>query len=105
MRYLKTATAAALAAAAIANAPAAQASPETDFLTTLNSYGFVIYDANQAIDNGWLICNALDKANGTVVAEAFYRVTTMDVPDRQTAALWVVAAGTTLCPWHNHTGV
>lgn len=102
MRHIKSTTAALFTAIAVANAPAAQASPETDFLDGLNDHGIYVYDASTAVDTGWAICGALNNNNGAVVAEAFYRITGMDVPDRATAAVWVVEAVAHLCPWQYH---
>lgn len=99
MRHIKSLTAATLTAIALTNAPAAQASPETDFLDGLTSHGLTVYDTNQTLANGWMLCDALNTANGAVVAEAWYRSTNMDVPDRYTAGIWVMEAAEHLCPW------
>jgi hypothetical protein len=99
MRHLTVSIATALTAIAVANAPAAQASPETDFLDGLTAHGIVVYDVNQTLANGWMLCDALNTANGAVVAEAWYRSTNWDVPDRYTAGIWVMEAAEHLCPW------
>lgn len=96
-------TATAAAATMLLNSPAAQASPETDFLTALNNAGIMVYDANRAVQYGHQICEAFSVANGQDIADYIYAHTSWsDVPDRATAAVWVVAAGTNLCPWHFH---
>jgi hypothetical protein len=104
MRHIKSITAALLTATALTNTPVAQATPETDFLDGLTSHGIIVYDTNQTLANGWMLCDALDTANGAVVAEAWYRATSMDVPDRYTAGIWVMEAANHLCPWQlNYT--
>jgi hypothetical protein len=100
MRHLKTITAAVFTAIAVTNIPVAQASPETDFLDGLNAHGILVYDAGTAVNTGWTLCGAMNNANGAQVAEAFYQVTGWDVPDRNTAAIWVIEAANHLCPWH-----
>lgn len=78
-------------------------SSETAFLDTLTDSGVQVYDASQAVETGWAICEAFETVNGADVARYIYANTTYaDVPDLATAQVWVVAAGMTLCPWHNH---
>jgi hypothetical protein len=92
-----------LAGTGVGWATDAHASPETDYLTALNSVGIVIYDTQAALNTGYAICGAFNTTRGDVVAENLYRNTSFaDIPTRDAAAAWVVVAGTTLCPWHYH---
>jgi hypothetical protein len=100
-RIITTLTAAAVAG--LLTAAPANASPETDFLAALNSAGISVYDTTAALRYGHAICRAFTVANGVDVADYIYENTSWsDVPTREVAAVWVIAAGTTLCPWHYH---
>mgnify|MGYP003504813179 FL=1 len=90
-----------IAAAGLVTAGEAHASPETNYLSSLNNLGIVIYDTQAALNTGYAICEAFNTTRGDVVAENLYRVTPFaEIPTREVAAAWVVVAGATLCPWH-----
>jgi hypothetical protein len=100
-RLLVTGAAGALIAAGLVTAGEAHASPETNYLSSLNNMGIVIYDTQAALNTGYAICEAFNTTRGDVVAENLYRVTPFaEIPTREVAAAWVVVAGATLCPWH-----
>lgn len=106
MRRLLAATAAAvvLAGTGIGWAATADADSVT-FLQSLNNNGIHIYDAQAAVANGWAICDQLNTANGVDVIDwVFVNTSWSDVPNRETAAVWVLSAVEELCPWHDHRG-
>lgn len=86
-----------------AGAGVARATPESDFFDTLMDGGITIYDAGTAVARGYQVCEALNHANGEAVAWAIYRAANYtEVPTIGVARLWVIAAATSLCPWHFH---
>lgn len=89
-----------IAAAGLVTAGEAHASPETNYLSSLNNLGIVIYDTQAALNTGYAICEAFNTTRGDVVAENLWLRT--DVDDLVTAQAWVVIAGSTLCPWMFH---
>lgn len=92
-----------LAASGLLWAGDANATPETDYLTDLTDAGLIVYDTTAALSTGYAVCQAFNTTTGDIVAENLYRNTTWaDVPNKQTAAAIVVAAGMNLCPWHFH---
>jgi Protein of unknown function (DUF732) len=72
------------------------------FIQALNNHGIIVYDASIAVGWGHAICLALNQATGDVVAANFYRITNGDVPDINTAAVWVVVSVEQLCPYQDH---
>lgn len=85
-------------------APDARATPLT-FVQALNDAGIVVYDATSAISSGYRICDALNHGNGEQVAQQVFTHTTWaDVPDLNTARVWVVTSVEQLCPWQDHRG-
>ena len=88
-----------LAGTGIGWAAQADATP-TSFLNTLTSNGIVIYDTAAALNTGYAICEVFNTHNGEDVAWALMELSPQDVPTYEVAAVWVVAAGANLCPWH-----
>lgn len=82
----------------------AKATPESDFFDALMAGGITIFDAGVAVDRGYGICAAFDEgANGEAVAQRIFKVADYaEVPTIDVARVWVIAAGTALCPWHYH---
>ncbi|MGA5467148.1 DUF732 domain-containing protein [Mycobacterium sp. NPDC050041] len=92
-----------LAAVGTAWAADAHASPETNYLDSLNAAGLTIYDTSAALAMGHQICAAFNTTTGDVVAQNLFANTTWaDVPNLETANTIVVLAGLNLCPWHFH---
>lgn len=91
------------AATGIAWAAEADASPETNYLDSLNAAGLTIYDTSAALSTGHQICAAFNTTTGDVVARNLFANTSWaDVPTLATAEAIVVLAGLSLCPWHFH---
>lgn len=81
----------------------AHADPEADFLKLLTDSGITVYSADMALFTGQSICTALETTNGAIVAENLYKISMRsEVPTRDTADVWVMVAGATLCPWQFH---
>lgn len=68
------------------------------FIQTLNDRGVYVYDARLAVTNGYLICDALRTVSPAQVALNVYNNTSYsDVPNLDTAIVWVVTARQQLC--------
>ena len=90
---------AAIAIGSLTGAGTASADSGTRFLDQLNDYGIHVYDSSQAIATGHRLCNEMYYASGYAVANRLYRTTSWsDVPNRETARLWVGAAADNFCP-------
>lgn len=72
------------------------------YLQSLNDHGITVTDTTDALTMGYVVCAALDQANGRDVAAALYRNT--DIATPAMAATVVVIAVEQLCPQHDHRG-
>ena len=88
-----------LAGTGLGWAAQADATPAS-FLDALTDNGIDVYDASAALNTGYAICETFNTYNGEQVAQALMQLAPQDVPSYEVAAVWVVAAGANLCPWH-----
>lgn len=88
--------------ASLLASPPADASP-LSYLQALNSAGYVVTDTTAALAMGYVVCEALNRQTGDVVATNLYLRT--DIPTPHMAATVVLAAVENLCQWHDHRGV
>jgi hypothetical protein len=104
---ITTTIAAAAIGVALATAPLSHASPsvEAEFLYDLNQFGISIYDTGAALGTGYAICAARNTTPELTVVDNLYRNTSFaDVPNYETAMVWVAAAEVNLCPQHANAG-
>lgn len=90
-------------AAGLINAPAANATPESDFFDLLMAGGITVFNAGAAVDRGYAICEAFNTMDGNdVAATILASADPAEVPTIDVARVWVIASGIALCPWHYH---
>src|SRR6185436_7562381 len=84
---------------ALALSPAASADPanELAYISSLNAFGATVFNAQQAIETGYWVCDQLQYANGDDVARKLY-LSIPDVQNMKHAQVIVLAAAMNLCP-------
>lgn len=99
---LRFAAGALTAVLALALSPTATADPanELAYISSLNAFGATVFNAQQAIETGYWVCDQLQYTSGDDVARKLYLST--DAQSMKHAQVIVVAAAMNLCPWQYH---
>lgn len=99
------AIAATLSGAALFGGVGSAHADDVSFLRTMAADGFTDgAGGSHLLHNGYAVCDALNYANGEVVAHQVWLSPKTDFSSEQVAKMFVVDAVTELCPWQDHSG-